>query len=134
MKSAIAKTIGLAAIIASSILYTGCRQNRISSSSEVTKTDSDMVTLMCKPIAVANAYGHGYGTVAVTYENEGKTEVAISYEPNTYPTTDEVATATALIQQEISDNDQDAIKLHGKYNGKVFEFSVLDVEGYHIKL
>lgn len=114
-------------------LAIGCQGGTVSNTNKIINS-TNVQTIRGKPISVSETYGQSTGTVATVLDVEGNKVLAhVSLDQNSGGnriTT--VAQATALIQSEINDGDDDLVELTGKYVDGVFQMSSLSANGYKV--
>lgn len=91
-------------------------------------SNKDNQTLNGLPISVGESFARKYGTLATVIDINGKKVLGYSR----YSTTLKNAEAVALIQSEISDNDNEPVELTGKYVDDRFEIKSIKANGYQV--
>ena len=92
------------------------------------------ITISGKPISVAyNPNTHSeYGAFAAVFDVEGKMLLTYKKGSNMQLRGLSGVKATALIQSEIDDGDDESVKLTGQYRGNEFELSSIEANGYKV--
>jgi len=114
------------------------------------KTLEDITRLQVTPLSVASSYDNGACSISMVYStlngaDRPFTVANIYFDSNkSHNSRQECSTATALIQSEIADGDNDPIFLEGKYHANMsfnqssslepyFEVKALSVNGYRLE-
>jgi hypothetical protein len=122
--SLVRNTLGMGLI---GVLFSGCYYG----SKNIDKTDMSFRVIEGIPISVSNNYAFTSGSISTVLKvNEKLVLACFSGGRNERDFTK----ASALIQSEIFDGDEETIRLEGKYNNSgVFNFKTLDANGYKIE-
>jgi len=102
----------------------GCSDNGQSNQ----QVNNQYQTIIGVPISVAESYARLKGSLATVLDVEGKYVLAYTSKGNTRTN----AEATALIQSEISDGDEEPIELMGRYDGNRFIIKRVNANGYQV--
>ncbi len=124
-----------ALVAAATIGLAGCNE---CDKRPVEKIQGD-ITIFGKPLSVAylpNTHSE-HGSFAAIFNVKGK--ILLTYvEENNLPKAFSYAKASALIQSEINDEDDEDVKLTGQYKGTGFDYefklSSIEANGYEVNL
>ena len=120
MKS-IGRALGIGALV---LALSGCVNNQSGNQ----QSNNQYQTIRGAPISVAESYARMEGSLATVLDVEGKHVLAYTSNGNTRSN----AEATALIQSEISDGDEEPIELMGNYDGNRFVIKRVNANGYQV--
>ncbi len=119
------KTTLCALVLSATVVLAGCVQ------ANTETTDETEVILYGMPISVACTSNTScdWGKFAGVFEVNEKLLLAYNDGSNTNI---EITKAAAIVQSEIDDEDNEFVKLTGKYKEKEFELSSVEANGYKI--